>query len=244
MKFTPSDILEDETPSVSKRPKAKPKKQRQKPAAEPEGAETEGDTDIEAEEMSKPKKQKRPRRQKPKPAEAPEEIMEEEEYPEEDGGVPERGGISKVKLFLVLLVMAVGLGLVVVNVKGLIDNMRLEQTEYNPSKDFDKSYQESLDAEPEEFEDTNHKRKEAPPQSGADGTSVPGDDLGAEGSPSKQAEQYEQEIQELKNAAALMEQELHNCKTYLDESLAREAQLAESEEQLRNQVEALGGTVK
>ena len=180
-----------------------------------------------------------------------EDELEEDEFEEdvlEDAEPEERRRHPGLKAFLLILVMAAGFGIFAVNIKGFVDNMRLEKMDYGAAKSYDPDYQESLDADPEDFEEANEKRKAAKETQETDGGSKEPDGLDADAYEkaskddkikmlSGEVERLRKESDDAKGRAAMAEQELNNAKSLLDASTARE-------EQLRGELNAVSGDEK
>lgn len=200
----------------------------------------------------KPAGQEKPKRGFRKRKEIPEEDSfqtsslpvepEESEDDSEEEPVRKPGIGSRLKKVFLILIILFGFLLFVWNMKGMVEQMRLEKLDHAPAKSYDSSYREALDADEEEFEDVNNKRKaekeqeeskkdsskestEEVPKETTDGSADTVQSLKDEN------QRLTEELSKAKSEALTKEQELNNAKSLLDASTARE-------EQLRNELGA------
>lgn len=201
--------------------------------------------DMLEDEAIRPEKQEKPRRGFRKRKETPGEdsfatssLPAEPEEPDEateEEPVRKPGIGSRLKKFFLILIIFFGFLLFAWNMKGMVEQMRLEKLDHAPAKSYDASYQEALDADEEEFEDVNNKRKAEKEQEGQEKepSKEPTEQGGADTVQSLKDENQRltEELSKAKSEALTKEQELNNAKSLLDASTARE-------EQLRNELGA------
>ena len=218
-----------------------------------------GNAPVEPPRPGKPKKEPRPRRAgDEEPVE-----METMDSPPEGGGqepcdgegAPKGRGMGyKVKMFFLCLAVMVGFVLFVINAKGFIDSMRIDNVDYSTESqdsnrtdskedagtdvenipDAQEGTEGTQDGTPDAQEDTDGTQEDT---DGAQDAIQEGTENRAQaespGSISKQeADELRKEAQDAKNAAATMEQELTNTKALLEASQAREAQLRQAQESM------------
>lgn len=208
MKLTPEEVLHEDVQPV-KAPKRAPK---EKP----------------------PKRERKKRQTEPEDAD---DLMESDDPGMDEAyeDMPRRR--SKIKTVLLILLMALGFVIFVINMKGFIGSLSLEKNPPSISDSYDESYQDALDADTEDFEKVNQEREEQTEEAAPEPAEEPdtvsdasdtADTSASEDEVSKlkaEVERLRTEAENARTEASTMEQELNVTKSYLDASEAREAQL-------------------